>query len=211
MELDTVWTHIHAERRALAQTLASLSADEWEHGSLCTGWVVKDVAAHVIANPQLGFARVMRMLGRNVGRSYHAMVFRETKRLSALQSTDQILADFATYGDSRKHVATTTTIEPLLDCLVHHQDIVRPLGLRHAMPPDAAVVAADRARRLSFFFGTRSLLKGVRLAATDIDWVRGRGPTIEGPMQELLMLCTGRAKAATHLAGDGRQLLEARR
>lgn len=210
MDIDTVWQHIHAERDALAETLASLPAEQWGHDTLCVGWTVKDVAAHVICNPQLGLGRVVGMFGRNLGRSYNTMVFRETKRLAERQSPEQILADFVTYAASRKHVATTTTIEPLLDSLVHHQDIVRPLGLRHEMPPDAAAVAADRCRKVTFLFGSRQLVKNVRMVATDIDWVRGRGPTIEGPMQELLMLCTGRFDAATELTGDGRELLAQR-
>ena len=86
----------------------------------------------------------------------------------------------------------TTVVEPLIDALVHHQDIVRPLGLRHDMDPVAAVVAADRLRKVALLFGTRRLVKGVRMVATDVDWERGQGPVIKGPMQELLMLCAGR-------------------
>ena len=207
MDRDFVWAHIHTERAALAETLASLTAEQWDHETLCIGWTVKDVAAHVIANPQLDFATVMGMFGRNLGRGYNTMVFRETKRLAERQTVEQILADFATYAHSRQRVATTTDIEPMLDVLVHHQDIVRPLGLVHHMPPDAAAVAADRGRLLSFLFGTRHLVKKVRMVATDVDWARGEGPTIEGPMQELLMLCAGRGRVATDLSGDGLELV----
>ena len=37
----------------------------------------------------------------------------------------------------------------------------------------------------------------------------GRGPTIEGPMQELLMLCSGRAADGALISGDGRELIPA--
>ena len=40
--------------------------------------------------------------------------------------------------------------------------------------------------------GTRRVVKSVRMVATDVDWARGQGPVVEGPMQELLMLCAGR-------------------
>ena len=98
-------------------------------------------------------------------------------------------------------------IEPLIDSLVHHQDIVRPLGLVHEMAPQAAAVAADRCRLLSGLMGSRALVRRVRLVATDLDWARGRGPTVRGPMQELLMLCAGRTTAAVGLTGDGCRLL----
>ena len=91
---------------------------------------------------------------------------------------------------------TTTSVEPLVDALVHHQDVVRPLGLRHEMAPEAAAVAADRCRALAFLMGSRGVVKGARMVATDIDWSRGRGPTLTGPMQELLMVCAGRARVS---------------
>ena len=192
MDHDTLWGHIHHERDTLAATLRTLTPEQWEHDSLCLGWTVKDVAAHLISSPQMGIGRTMGLFGRNLGRGYNRMIFRETKRLSERQTTQQILADFETLATSRKHVPVTTVVEPLIDALVHHQDIVQPLGLRHDMDPVAAVVAADRLRKVALLFGTRRLVKGVRMVATDVDWERGQGPVIKGPMQELLMLCAGR-------------------
>ncbi|KQY55579.1 hypothetical protein ASD66_19910 [Nocardioides sp. Root151] len=207
MDLDTLWSHIHAERRSLAATLAGLSAAEWQTESLCPGWTVKDVAAHVISNPQIGWRAMPGMTLRNLGRGYNAMIFREVRRLSAARSPDEVLADFTTYADSRRHVPVTTTVEPLIDALVHHQDIVRPLGLSHTMDPEAASLAADRVRRLAFLMGTRKVVRSVRMEATDVDWVRGSGPTVRGPMQELLMVCAGRARVATGLSGEGLALV----
>lgn len=208
MDRDTVWAHIHHERAALRETLAGLSPEQWEHDSLCQGWTVKDVALHVIAIAWTGWPQTLGIFGRNLGRGYNTMIFREVKRMSADRTPESILADYTTYADSRHRVPTTTSIEPLIDVLVHHQDILRPLGLHHDMNPEAAARAADRGRQLAFISGSRKLVKGTRLVATDIDWVRGKGPTIEGPMQELLMLVLGRGRVATRLSGDGRELLE---
>jgi uncharacterized protein (TIGR03083 family) len=212
MDRDTLWAHIHYERRTLAETLGTLTPDGWEHDSLCEGWTVKDVAVHVISTPQLGLGGTMGIFARNLGRGYNTMIFRETKRLAARHSTDRILADYETYATSRKKVPTTTTVEPLIDALVHHQDIVRPLGLRHDMDPSAAAVAADRVRVLAPLMGTRRIVKSVRMIATDVDWDRGKGPVVEGPMQELLMLCAGREPDRALLGGEGaEQAMRARR
>ena len=207
MDKQAVWAHIHAERRALAATLADLSPEHWQADSLCAGWTVQDVAAHVISHPQIGWAQMSPMVARNVGRGYNAMIFREVKRMGATSTRESILADYAAYDGSTRKVPTTTVLEPLMDCLVHHQDIVRPLGLRRDMDPEAAAVAADRARTLAFLSGTRKLVRSSRMVATDVDWVRGSGPTITGPMQELLMVCMGRARVATEISGDGLELL----
>lgn len=201
MRHDELWKHIHAERAALAEARAGISPADWEHPSLCAGRTVKDVAAHVIANPQLGWRFMPGMLVRNVGRGYNTMVDREVRRWSRSRTPEQILAEFETYAASTRHVPITTSVEPLLDTLVHTQDILRPLGLRHDMAPDAAAVAADRARLSGAVVGWRR--PRVRLVATDVDWVRGRGPTVEGPMQELLMLSTVRTPDTTLLGGEG--------
>lgn len=207
METQAVWAHIHAERRALAATLTDLTPEQWRADSLCAGWTVQDVAAHVISHPQIGWPQMPAMVARNLGRSYNAMIFREVKRMGASSTRESILADYAAFDGSTRKVPTTTVLEPLLDCLVHHQDIVRPLGLRRDMDPEAAAVAADRARTLAFLSGSRKIVKGTRMVATDIDWARGSGPTISGPIQELLMVCMGRARVATDLSGDGQELL----
>lgn len=191
MERDELWRHIHAERRALAEVLGTLDDTQWSHESLCVGWTVHDVAAHVIAHPQIRARHLAGMAARNPGRGYNAMLYREVKRLGARETRESILADFERYDGSRRHVPVVTATEALIDVLVHTQDILRPLGLAHEMPPVAAAVAGDRARFLARLMGWRAA-REVRLVATDTDWVRGDGPTVRGPMQELLMLCTGR-------------------
>ncbi|GAA3685868.1 maleylpyruvate isomerase family mycothiol-dependent enzyme [Nocardioides ginsengisoli] len=203
MDRATIWAHIHAERAALAATLADLDEADWAHDTLCPGWSVHDVAAHVISTPQIGWRQLPGMLARNLGRGYNTMIFREVKRLGAQETRASILADFERYATSTHHVPTTTSVEPLIDALLHHQDIVRPLGRQRTMAPAAAVVAADRVRRLAPLMGTGRLVRGVRMVATDVDWERGRGPTVTGPIQELLMLASGRRPDPALVSGDG--------
>ena len=205
MDSSTTWQHIHRERSALASLLAGLPTDAWDRESLCPGWSVLDVAAHIISNPQITMADIARMSARSLGRSYNTMIYRSVKEWSEGQTPERVLTDFEKYDGSRRHVPVTTRIEPLLDVLVHTQDILRPLGLTHDMPVEAAVVAANRARLHARMMGWR--IGPVRLVATDADWVRGRGPTVSGPMQELLLVSTGRARVAKELAGDGVALL----
>jgi len=207
MDKAALWSHIHAERAALAATLAELDPAEWSHATLCPGWTVHDVAAHVISTPQIGWGAMSGMVVRNLGRGYNAMIFREVKRLGARETRESILADFERFAASTHHVPTTTSVEPLIDALVHHQDIVRPLGRRRAMAPEAAAVAADRVRRLAPLMGTSRLVRSVRMVATDVDWERGRGPLVTGPIQELLMLVSGRAPDPDLVSGEGLALV----
>ena len=47
MNRDAVWGAIDAERASLADLLDSLGEQEWEVPSLCAGWRIRDVAAHL--------------------------------------------------------------------------------------------------------------------------------------------------------------------
>jgi uncharacterized protein (TIGR03083 family) len=194
MDKDTVWAHIHAERRALAGHLATLDADQWEHDSLCAGWTVRDVAAHLISTPQTGWREIVRMTPLFL-KGYNRAIYEITKELGKA-SPESILEQYDRFDGSRHHVPVTTHVEPLIDALVHTQDVLRPLGIDHEMPVEAAAFAADRAYRGAVFFGTAGRLRPLRLVATDTGWVRGRGDrVVEAPMQELLMFVTGRAAA----------------
>lgn len=203
MNRDRLWQHIHIERAVLHEKLTGLPADSWTTETLCPGWTVLDVAAHVISNPQIGLAEIAAMVGRNFGRGYNTMILRETKRWAENQTPESVLADFERFADSRKHVPVTTAVEPLLDVLVHTQDILRPLGLHHVGNPEAAAIAADRARLHARMMGWRSA-RGLRLVATDVTWSRGSGPLVSGPINELLLLLTGRSPDPHLLIADER-------
>ena len=53
MNREQSWQVITEQRLALAQLLEELSETEWEQPSLCAGWRVRDVAAHVAMAPQV--------------------------------------------------------------------------------------------------------------------------------------------------------------
>ena len=44
---EQVWQVIDAQRTSLADLLEDLSEGEWRQPSLCAGWTVRDVAAHL--------------------------------------------------------------------------------------------------------------------------------------------------------------------
>src|SRR5205085_9409133 len=48
-----VWPTVHAERKALAADLEGLSDERWATPSLCAGWTVRDVLAHMTATAKI--------------------------------------------------------------------------------------------------------------------------------------------------------------
>lgn len=201
MDEDEIWSTIHAQRGALADLLEGLSPAQWQADTLCTGWTVLDVAAHVISSPQATPAAVLRAMVRARG-NFNRCIFEEAKRWSN-RPTREIVADYRRLDGSRRHPLGTTRIEPLLDVLVHTQDIARPLQLRHPMPPQASAIAADYVWRRPFPFHAKRRLSEFRFLATDADWSAGSGMTIEGAAGAVLMVLTGRTITLDELTGDG--------
>ncbi|HEU4947333.1 MAG TPA: maleylpyruvate isomerase family mycothiol-dependent enzyme [Kribbella sp.] len=201
MEPEVIWGYIDSERASLAGLLADLTEDEWRVPSLCPGWSVADVAAHVISSPQ---ARPLALLGAMIRArgDFDRLVFEEGRRRGAARPAD-IVAQYRRFAGSRRHPPGTTIADPLLDVLVHGQDIAVPLGRPRAMPAEAARVAADRIWTKSFPFKARKRLAGLRLTATDIDWSAGQGREVRGPIEALVLLLTGRAISLPRLSGDG--------
>lgn len=46
--MHPIWNMVHTERAALVKDLQHVSDDAWETASLCPGWAVHDVVAHLV-------------------------------------------------------------------------------------------------------------------------------------------------------------------
>ena len=208
MDEDEVWTAIDVERKRIADLLQTLTPEEWERPSLCEGWRVRDVAAHLPMG-QEGLVPVLLGALRHPGPINH--VIRETARARAARPTDELVTTLrATVGARRPNLGVTY-VENLIDVLVHGQDIAVPLGRELTPPADAAAVAATqvwadrqtrRGRRKSRVF--RGLpIEGYRFTATDVSWSAGEGPDVQGPVMAILLVLTGRPAGRAQLTGEG--------
>ncbi|GAB3313956.1 maleylpyruvate isomerase family mycothiol-dependent enzyme [Geodermatophilus aquaeductus] len=206
MDLDDVWRTIDAQRASLADLLDDLSPAEWETPSLCAGWRVRDVAAHLtLAQMGLrpGLVEVVRARG-----GFDRMIRDSALRVGPLPDGEYGRRIRAMVG-SRRRAPFVSPVEPLTDVLVHGQDIAVPLGRERAIPPGPAAVSARRAWAMSFPFGVRKRLAGLQVRATDSDLVLGEGAPVEGTTGDLLLLITGRTATVHRLSGAGVQRLPA--
>ena len=62
MNDDEVWAVIDLQRQRTADLLDQLSDEEWRQPSLCQGWTIRDVAAHLtLQQVGLGSAIVLAL------------------------------------------------------------------------------------------------------------------------------------------------------
>lgn len=209
MNDDELWAAIDAQRLRTADLLETLTHDDWSHRSLCDGWTVRDVAAHLTLQ-QLTLSDGLKLALKHPGslnRTIHA-----STRGKARQPTAQLIAEIRAMVGLRRHNFGLTALETLIDIVVHGQDIAVPIGRSLHVPPETAAVAAQRVwdcrgTRLSKVFD-RIPYDDLNLQATDIDWSAGLGPELRGPILALLLLMTGRAVVLPQLDGPGVQVLQ---
>lgn len=95
-------------------------------------------------------------------------------------------------------------LDPLVDILVHGQDIARPLGRQREMAVDRVAPALDHAWSSMFYGRPDKRFRGLRFIATDAGWSAGEGTReVRGPASDLLLLVTGRAAGLAGLTGVG--------
>jgi uncharacterized protein (TIGR03083 family) len=206
MDLDDVWRSIDSERLGLADLIDDLSPAEWETPSLCTGWRVRDVAAH-LTQAHMGYRDALVAAARARG-SFDRMIRDAALRVGPLPAEECSRRIRAMVG-SRRTAPFISPLEPLIDVLVHGQDIAVPLGRERPVPPVPAAAAAQRVWDMTFPFRARKRLAGLRLRATDGDLVLGEGAPVEGTTGDLLLLVTGRTATVHRLSGAGVQRLPA--
>ena len=204
MKAEETWQHIHAERAFMADTLAGLTQEQWSMSSWCTGWSIQQTAGHILAAAEQTPTNFYKRL-ISAGFKFDVFTDRDAKHLGALGPEELV---------RRLRARTSTTNRPpapvmamLGEIIVHGEDIRRPLGLSHHAPQVALRAVADSWKNSNLLIGSKRRIAGVRLRATDSDWVHGDGPEVSGELNSLILAMTGRKGSHHELEGDGLTIL----
>lgn len=208
MNTERVWKAIETERLNLADQLAELTDDQWDVPSLCEGWTVRDVAAHVTLSARLRPMAAIRGVLRARG-NLNRFIDEETRSHRGL-STDELINELRRLAASRNQPIGTKPPDPLADVLLHGQDICRPLGIPRSMPREPAAAAAEYLWKRRSRFNSQKRCEGVRLRATNADFEVGEGADAAGPIEGVLLVLAGRAAGLDDLSGPGVAVLEPR-
>jgi uncharacterized protein (TIGR03083 family) len=201
------WALIHAERATLADTIAGLTPAQWAQPSLCAGWTVGQLAAHILSGAEQTTGKFFSGMVAS-GFRFNASMERTVRSLGKLSQAEIV---------DRLRQRTTTTNRPpappmamLGEVVVHGEDLRRPLGLTQPVAAEAINACLDMYTKASFPVGGKKRIGGLRLATTDTGWSFGAGPEVTGPGLSVLLAMTGRAAGLDGLSGDGAAQLQQR-
>ncbi|MDD7965990.1 maleylpyruvate isomerase family mycothiol-dependent enzyme [Actinomycetospora lemnae] len=200
---------ISAERLGLADVIDALTPAQWQEPSLCPGWTVKTLVAHLTLTSRITpFEAVRAMIAARF--DVNRMIDRSARARAAQYSAAELAAQYRESATWTGRPFGTRPQDPLVDVLVHGQDLTRPLSIPRAIPPEHVVPAIDYAVGASFY-GAAKRLTGLRLVATDADWSHGEGTEeVRGPAGDLLLVVTGRSAGLDALEGPGVATVTAR-
>ena len=202
----------YEELASISEFCHTLEADQWDTPSLCEGWRVRDVIGHMsvgYTTPMPAMVAKLARFGFNVPKASKA----ESIAFASSRTPEELLEVFDSIVRNKIRRGITRVIKPtesLLDHIVHHEDIRRPLGQRRQVPEERLVAALNVAPTLAGFVGSKARSAGLRLEATDVDWRHGDGPEVRGAGEALLLALTGRGVVLDELDGEGVTVLKQR-
>lgn len=195
------------ERTDLAEFLATLTPAQWDRETLCEGWCVRDVVAHMMSYEELGFGGVLGTLVK--GRFQPGRINEVALARYRTRGPEELLALLNAHLEPKGFTTLLGGMVGLVDGFIHHQDIRRPLGMPREMPEERLKVVLSCALKAPpVGAGPRS--QGLRLVATDVDWTNGTGPEVRGTGEAILMSIAGRRGVVEELSGPGQPMLAAR-
>jgi uncharacterized protein (TIGR03083 family) len=190
-------------RLMIAGFLDGLDDAAWSAETLCDGWTVHHMAAHLVQPMLIGFGRFVLASFRYRGDTART-VDHVTRRL-AQRSRGELTGLLRTHAADRVAPPRVGPMGPFAETCVHLRDIARPLGLDIDVPVAhwrillGYLTSSTAARALA----PPGRLAGLRLVATDTDFAAGEGALVTGRAEALGMAITGRRAALADLSGSG--------
>jgi uncharacterized protein (TIGR03083 family) len=181
---------VPAELGTLASALADLDEAAWSTPSLCAGWTVRHVVAHLTMAARYDAERFGAELAAD------GFDFQTTSDRIAARDADLPVAELL---DDVRSPRLAAFEQPgggwagsLSHVVIHGLDITLGLGLGRVAGDEATRRVLDGlvSTGVRTVFGVD--VAGRRLRATDLDWERGSGTAHEATAGELVAMLSGR-------------------
>ncbi|MFE0627153.1 maleylpyruvate isomerase family mycothiol-dependent enzyme [Streptomyces sp. NPDC058864] len=189
-----------AEFLALADLLERAPGAWWDTPSLCEGWRVREVVAHMTMAARYSQEAFMALLAE------HGFDF--TRLSDAVAARDGALPTGELAGCLRSEVMQRW--QPpgggahgaLNHVVIHGLDITVPLGAERRVPAKTLGILLDDLTTGGGHARFGVAVEGRRLRATDLDWSYGSGPELRGTGEDLALAMCGRRLPAGRLEGE---------
>lgn len=196
-----VWPAVHNERQILIGELESLTPEQWAQPSLCPGWDVHDVVAHLVDSAKTTrLCFLYRLIAAKFDFDNDNATGVTRERGATPEAT---LTEFRRIREATKTPPAAPATR-LVEVIVHGEDIRRPLGLRRSYP-NASIDAALRYQLKTGISlgGGKERAAGFCLQASDSRFEHGSGLEVEGTSLALLMAVSGRPVDKEDFSGEG--------
>lgn len=209
---------ISAHRRALAQALASLTAEQWSGPTLCAGWTPGHVLAHLTMPYRISeqdFMAGLQRCGGDFTRFSDEIAETDSKIPQA-----ELVGVLAANADTPWAPPGGGLAGALSHDVIHGLDILWLLDTGYEiqagamtavldsiispLPPAAPEMLATEVNpeaNQATRFGFR--LDGIKVTAVDLPWSAGHGPELTGASRDLLPLLAGRSIPRDRFGGPG--------
>lgn len=202
-DYKALWADQQDRISALAR---ALDDEQWDRPSLCDGWRVRHVMAHMTYGFATPLPTVLVKVAANrgsVARGSYKVSLELGDRLGREQLVDL-------FDDARRSPKGLGRIlkarDGYADNLVHELDMRRGAEVppvtpfsEHQLRAELDALCEVRTR----IFAPARTAEGLTLRATDTEWQRGTGPTVAGPAEDLVLALAGRRVGLDALEGDG--------
>lgn len=187
--MDQIVTETQAERRRLVAVLEGLSPEQWDRPSLCAGWRVREVVAHLTmpfrTSPLRFFVGVARAKG-----DFDAFADRAARADTATMSDATLLGHLQNNVAHPWRPPGGGAVGAISHDVIHGLDITEALGLPGPPPERVALILREAQAKNLKHFGVD--LRGHQLVGTDARAAVGQGTTVEMPVADILLVITGR-------------------
>jgi uncharacterized protein (TIGR03083 family) len=210
MNAHDVYARTTRNRLEIADLLDSFDPEVWNAPTLCPGWTVRHMAAHLLQPMRVGFGRFFLVAVRHRGDT--AATVDHFARRIARRDPAELTALLRRHAADAVNPPRVGPMGPFAETCIHLRDITRPLHLSaNARQEDwldllAYLTSARPAPGLT----APERTAGLTLLATDADWQHGSGPEVTGGVEALTLAITGRRAALEDLDGPGVAALRAR-
>jgi uncharacterized protein (TIGR03083 family) len=184
---------------SLADVLASATEADWDTPSLCEGWRVREVIAHLTMPARYddeAFMAELQARNFDFGRLSNEIAARDAQlepdELVA-NLRDDVLLHWAPPGGGY-HGALNHVV-------IHGLDVTLPLGAGGRPPDETMRIVLDDLTGGGGHEHFGTVIAGRRLEATDLDWSYGSGAVLRGTSGDLASVLCGRKIPPARLEG----------